>query len=75
MQAGDSSPEELSTATQVQGTYMPISQEKPSFEIIKVTDEMKNFKAYGKLHVERKNERSIGVRMKKAKDVEKDEKK
>jgi large subunit ribosomal protein L13e len=75
VQAGDSSKEELATATQVQGTYMPISQEKPSVEIIKVTDEMKNFKAYAKLRVERMNKRLVGVRMKKAAEAEKDEKK
>jgi len=73
--AGDSSPEELATATQVQGAYMPISQEKPSVEIIKVTDEMKNFKAYAKLRIERMNKRLVGVRMKKAAEAEKDEKK
>jgi len=75
LRAGDSSQEELATATQVQGSYMPISQEKPSVEIIKVTDEMKNFKAYAKLRVERMNKRLVGVRMKKAAEAEKDEKK
>jgi len=75
LKAGDSSQEELATATQVQGAYMPISQEKPSVEIIKVTDEMKNFKAYAKLRVERMNKRLVGVRMKKAAEAEKDEKK
>eukprot|EP00253_Pinus_taeda_P027162 PITA_27162 len=75
LKAGDSSQEELATATQVQGSYMPISQEKPSVEIIKVTDEMKNFKAYAKLRVERMNKRLVGVRMKKAAEAEKDEKK
>lgn len=75
LKAGDSSPEELATATQVQGVYLPISQEKPSVEIIKVTGEMKNFKAYAKLRVERMNKRLVGVRMKKAAEAEKDEKK
>jgi len=75
LKVGDSSQEELATATQVQGSYMPISQEKPSVEIIKVTDEMKNFKAYAKLRVERMNKRLVGVRMKKAAEAEKDEKK
>nr|ABR18061.1 unknown [Picea sitchensis] len=75
LKAGDSSQEELATATQVQGTYMPISQEKPSVDIIKVTDEMKNFKAYAKLRVERMNKRLVGARMKKAAEAEKDEKK
>jgi len=75
LKAGDSSPEELATATQVQGKYLTITQEKPSFELIKVTDEMKNFKAYGKLRVERMNKRLVGVRLKKAGEAEKDEKK
>lgn len=75
LKAGDSSPEELATATQVQGNYMAITQEKPSLELVKVTEEMKNFKAYAKLRVERMNKRLVGVRLKKAAEAEKDEKK
>ena len=75
LQAGDSSVEELATATQVQGLYMPIVREKPTVELVKVTDEMKSFKAYGKLRVERMNQRHVGVRMKKAAEAEKEEKK
>lgn len=75
LKAGDSSPEELATATQVQGKYMTITQEKPSLELVKVTDEMKSFKAYAKLRVERMNKRLVGVRLKKAAEAEKDEKK
>ncbi|RHN41767.1 hypothetical protein MtrunA17_Chr8g0369561 [Medicago truncatula] len=52
LQAGDSSPEERANATQVQGTYLPIVREKPSVELVKVTDEMKAFKAYYKLRLE-----------------------
>ncbi|GFY83930.1 breast basic conserved 1 [Actinidia rufa] len=55
--AGDSAPEELATATQVQGSYMPIVREKPAVELVKVTDEMKSFNAYAKLRVERMNQR------------------
>ncbi|WOL17426.1 60S ribosomal protein L13-1 [Canna indica] len=73
--AGDSTPEELATATQVQGKFMPIVWEKPSVELVKVTDEMKSFKAYGKLRVERMNQRQVGARMKKAAEAEKEEKK
>ncbi|EHA8590894.1 60S ribosomal protein L13-2 [Cocos nucifera] len=73
--AGDSAPEELATATQVQGPYMPIVHEKPSVELVKVTDEMKSFRAYAKLRVERMNQRQVGARMKKAAEAEKDEKK
>lgn len=74
-QAGDSSPEELANVTQVKGDYIPIEQEKPSVELVKVTDEMKAFRAYAKLRVERMNARQIGVRMKRAAEAEKDEKK
>ncbi|GKV08493.1 hypothetical protein SLEP1_g20114 [Rubroshorea leprosula] len=73
--AGDSAPEELASATQVQGQYMPLVRQKPSVELVKVTEEMKSFKAYGKLRVERMNKRQIGARMKKAAEAEKEEKK
>ncbi|GLT26423.1 hypothetical protein SLA2020_014900 [Shorea laevis] len=73
--AGDSAPEELASATQVQGQFMPIVREKRSVELVKVTEEMKSFKAYGKLRVERMNKRQIGTRMKKAAEAEKEEKK
>ncbi|MBA0553449.1 hypothetical protein Golob_012631, partial [Gossypium lobatum] len=73
--AGDSTAEELATATQMQGPYMPISREKPSVELVKVTEEMKSFKAYNKLRVERTNARHIGARLKKAAEAEKEDKK
>jgi len=73
--AGDSTQEELATATQVQGSYMPIEPEKPSVELVKVTEEMKAFRAYAKLRVERMNARQIGVRTKRAAEAEKEEKK
>ncbi|WJX84410.1 60S ribosomal protein L13B, variant 2 [Trifolium repens] len=46
VKAGDSTLEELANATQVQGSYLPIAREKPTVELVKVTDEMKAFKAY-----------------------------
>ncbi|KAJ4775000.1 60S ribosomal protein L13 [Rhynchospora pubera] len=73
--AGDSAPEELATATQVTGEYLPIVPEKRIVDLVKVTDEMKSFKAYGKLRVERMNQRQIGARLKKAAEAEKEEKK
>ncbi|KAJ4776858.1 60S ribosomal protein L13 [Rhynchospora pubera] len=73
--AGDSAPEELATATQVTGEYLPIVPEKRTVDLVKVTDEMKSFKAYGKLRVERMNKRQIGARLKKAAEAEKEEKK
>ncbi|XP_051137974.1 60S ribosomal protein L13-1 [Andrographis paniculata] len=73
--AGDSTPEELATATQVAGAYMPIVREKPAVELVKVTEEMKSFKAYDKLRLERTNARHVGVRAKRAAEAEKEEKK
>ncbi|ERN09489.1 hypothetical protein AMTRI_Chr09g12990 [Amborella trichopoda] len=72
---GDSSAEELATATQVNGEFMPITHEKPTVEMVRITDEMKAFKAYDKLRVERMNQRQLGPRLKKAAEAEKDEKK
>lgn len=75
LQAGDSTPEELATATQVNGPYLPILREKASVELVKITDDMKSFKAYDKLRVERMNERHIGARAKRAAEAEKEDKK
>jgi large subunit ribosomal protein L13e len=76
LQAGDSTPEELATATQVQGEYMPITRgEKRSIEVVKVTDEMKESGAYRKLRLERMNKRHQGMRQKKAAEAEKEDKK
>jgi large subunit ribosomal protein L13e len=72
---GDSSPEELANATQVQGDYMPIELEKPAVELVKVTEEMKSFKAYDKLRLERMNKKHLGARQKKAAEAEKEDKK
>uniref|UniRef100_A0A251SUV7 60S ribosomal protein L13 n=1 Tax=Helianthus annuus TaxID=4232 RepID=A0A251SUV7_HELAN len=73
--AGDSTPEELATATQVQGPVLPIIREKPAVELVKVTEEMKSFNAYAKLRVERTNKRHLGARLKRAAEAEKEEKK
>ncbi|KAF3660079.1 60S ribosomal protein L13-1 [Capsicum annuum] len=75
VKAGDSSAEELARATQVQGPYMPVVREQPGIELLKVTDEMKSFDAYNKLRIERTNARHIGVRLKRAAEAEKEEKK
>ncbi|KAJ6703843.1 60S RIBOSOMAL PROTEIN L13 [Salix viminalis] len=75
LKAGDSAPEELATATQVQGQFMPIVREKASVELVKVTEEMKSFKAYDKLRMERTNARHVGARLKRAAEAEKEEKK
>lgn len=75
LQAGDSAPEELANATQVKGEFLPIVREKPTVELVKVTNEMKSFKAYDKLRVERMNKCRQGERLKKAAEAEKEEKK
>ena len=75
LQTGDSSAEELANATQVQGPFLPIVREKPTVELVKVTDEMKSFKAYYKLRLERTNQRHHGARLKKAAEAEKEDKK
>ncbi|VVB17427.1 unnamed protein product [Arabis nemorensis] len=75
VKAGDSTPEELSNATQVQGDYMPIVREKTAMELVKVTADMKAFRAYDKIRLERTNKRHAGARAKRAADAEKEEKK
>lgn len=54
---------------------MAIVGEKPSVELVKITEEMRAFKAYDKLRLERMNERHMGARLKKAAEAEKEEKK
>ncbi|KAK2965567.1 hypothetical protein RJ640_018733 [Escallonia rubra] len=69
--AGNSTPEELATATQVQGIFMPIVREKPSVELVKITDEMRAFNAYAKLRLEKMKRRHVSTRMKRAAESEK----
>ncbi|XP_020596967.1 60S ribosomal protein L13-1-like [Phalaenopsis equestris] len=73
--AVDSAPEELDTATQVKASALPIVHRRPSVELLKVTEEMKAFRAHEKLRVERMNARQVGARLKKAAEAEKEEKK
>ena len=58
--AGDS--EQLATVAQVHGDFLPITGKKPSVELAKVTEEMKAFKAYAKIRLERMNKRQFGTR-------------
>ncbi|KAB2622552.1 60S ribosomal protein L13 [Pyrus ussuriensis x Pyrus communis] len=74
-QAGDSPTKEIAHVTQPQGPYLPIACEKPTIELVKVTNELKSFKAYDKLRVERMNTRHIGAMLKKAVEAEKEDKK
>ncbi|KAL9429473.1 hypothetical protein AB3S75_031311 [Citrus x aurantiifolia] len=57
------------------GTYMPITLEKPTVELVNVTQDMKSFKAYDKLCIKHINELRIGARMRKAAEAENEEKK
>lgn len=50
-------------------------REKPTVELVKVTNELRSFKAYDKLRVERMNQRRLGERLKRAAEAEKEEKK
>ncbi|CAA7023395.1 unnamed protein product [Microthlaspi erraticum] len=75
VKAGDSTAEELANATQVQGDYMPIVSEKAPMELVKLTADMKAFKAYDKIRLERTNKRHAGARAKRAAEAEKEEKK
>ena len=43
---------------------MPITKEDKPLEMVKVTEEMKAFKAYNKLRVERMNVWQVGPRIK-----------
>ncbi|CAN6574907.1 unnamed protein product [Malus baccata var. baccata] len=70
IKAGDSPAEEIANATQLQGPYLPIVREKPTVELVTVTDELKSFKAYDKLRVET-SPLHVGTRLKKAAEAEK----
>ncbi|GJX50991.1 six-bladed beta-propeller, TolB-like protein [Tanacetum coccineum] len=61
VKAGDSTPEELATATQVQGPVLPILREKPTTELVKVTEEMKSFNALLRFVSMRTNQRHQGA--------------
>ena len=54
---------------------MPITREKVAMELVKVTSDMKAFKAYDNIRLERTNKRHAGARAKRAADAEKEEKK
>lgn len=67
--AGDSTEEELVTAEQQKGPLMPIVADKFKVESVSaITDEMKAFKAYGQLRLERMNSRLSGKRKKRAEE-------
>eukprot|EP00879_Flechtneria_rotunda_P000168 GHRR01000238.1.p1 GENE.GHRR01000238.1~~GHRR01000238.1.p1 ORF type:complete len:211 (+),score=62.11 GHRR01000238.1:137-769(+) len=70
----DASAEERQTASQLKGIIMPISRAGPTLEKAAITEEMKAAPAYAKLRVERMNQRMAGIRAKRAKETEAEEK-
>eukprot|EP00246_Nothoceros_aenigmaticus_P006603 TRINITY_DN195_c0_g3_i1.p1 TRINITY_DN195_c0_g3~~TRINITY_DN195_c0_g3_i1.p1 ORF type:complete len:207 (+),score=27.44 TRINITY_DN195_c0_g3_i1:73-693(+) len=75
VRAGDSSAEELSSATQLRGAVLPIVKARPEIGLVAGDQEMRAASAYGKLRLERMNARLVGRRKKKALEAEKEEKK
>ena len=75
VKSGDSSAEELASATQVKGAFMPITLEKPAVDLVKINEEMRSFRAFQKLRLERTNKRHHGKRLKRAAEAEKEDKK
>lgn len=67
--AGDSDAGELAMAKQFKGALMPITKEDKPLEMVKVTEEMKAFKAYNKLRVERMNVWQVGPRIRRAEEA------
>lgn len=59
---GDSSVEELKTATQVKGTVLPISKGAAPVEFVPLTDDMKAFRAYSALRVSHNDAKMVGIR-------------
>ncbi|XP_044396386.1 60S ribosomal protein L13-3-like [Triticum aestivum] len=71
--AGDSTPDELSTTIQVQDDSH--GGKKHFVEVVKAIDDVNAYKVYDKLRVERMNWHQLGAWMKMATRMEKEEKK
>ena len=74
VQAGDSSAEELAQATQLTGALMPAVRSVAPLEMVEVSAELQEARAYGKLRIERTNARLEGKRKKRAQEAEKEAK-
>mmetsp|Transcript_12123 Transcript_12123/g.36961 ORF Transcript_12123/g.36961 Transcript_12123/m.36961 type:complete len:207 (+) Transcript_12123:82-702(+) len=72
--SGDASKDDMSTATQYIGKVLPITQPKPEIESRAITDEEKNSRVYSKLRLERTNKKYKGIRDKRQKEKEEEEK-
>lgn len=66
--------EGAAAVAQVKGAVMPITKEAPKLESVALTEEMKAFKAYATLRLERMNARMVGIRAKRAKEAAEAEK-
>lgn len=73
--AGDSSAEEIASATQYVGAVLPIVRPAKEVPLAAVTDELRAANAYEKLRLERATAKLAGLRKKRAADKEKEEKK
>uniref|UniRef100_A0A7S0G8A5 60S ribosomal protein L13 n=1 Tax=Rhodosorus marinus TaxID=101924 RepID=A0A7S0G8A5_9RHOD len=72
--AGEASAEEVAVATQLKTELMPIEKSVTEFEARAITDDEKQFRAYGKLRLERMNARQKGARDRKAREAEAEKK-
>ncbi|XP_052871479.1 60S ribosomal protein L13-like, partial [Anopheles cruzii] len=70
---GDATEEECKLAKQLQGTVMPITNEKPEVTFAKLSDEEKKFGAFQAIRQARLHARFFGARAKKAKDAAENE--
>jgi len=65
---GDSEPNELSVAAQLQGPLMPIQQSRLPIKARAVTEEEKKASVFKSMRIARANARLIGIREKRAKE-------
>jgi large subunit ribosomal protein L13e len=64
---GEASVAEQAAATQFVGTVLPLTKPKPTFEVVKVTDELKKGMQYSTLRVARTDAKLVGIRQKQVK--------
>lgn len=67
--AKDASAAECAAATQLTGTVLPFKPAAAAAEYVAVTKDMKDFRAYAKVAVERMNKRWEGRRIKRAEEA------
>jgi len=73
--AGDSSPQETSTATQFVGTVMPVLKSAPVIEFAQVTKEMQKNSVVTAMRKSESERRIMGTRQRMAKEKDADKKK